>query len=88
MTCDDRQQVVEVMRHTTRQPPDRIHLLRLPQLRFNVCLLLLRPLALDGVPHGAHQQVAIRLSLDQVVLRPSLYGLDRQGFIVGGGQGR
>ena len=28
---DSRQQVVEIMRHPTRQPPDRLHLLCLPQ---------------------------------------------------------
>jgi hypothetical protein len=31
--ADDRQQVVEVVRHASSQLPDRLHLLRLPQLR-------------------------------------------------------
>ena len=33
VALDDRQQVVEIVRHARRQPPHRFHLLRLPQLR-------------------------------------------------------
>src|SRR5439155_15948334 len=36
---DDRQQVVEVMRHTSREPPDGFHLLRLAKLLLQGLLL-------------------------------------------------
>jgi hypothetical protein len=43
-------------------------------------------LALGGVAHGAHQQIAVDASLDQVVLGALANGLDSESFIVGAGE--
>ena len=42
---DDRQQIVEVVRHAARQPPDRFHLLRLKQP-------ILQPLSIGDIREG------------------------------------
>jgi len=56
---DHAEHVVEVVRHASRQPPDRLHLLRLEQLRLKGFLLRFRPLAFGDVAARHHESVRL-----------------------------
>ena len=72
LPCDDRQQIVEIMRYTTGQPPNSLHLLGLAQLTFEVVLsghhlrdsfqrFFRRERVLDKIPSlGFQHQSALR----------------------------
>ncbi len=71
---DDRQQIVEVVSHPSREAADRFQLLYLAKLLFQM-------LALDRVPEGANQDFRAQISLAQKVLRAAADSPSR-GFLI------
>ena len=57
ITHDGRQQVVEIVGHPARQPPDGFHLLGLKELFLKVGLCSFRPFAFGNVPRNPKDRI-------------------------------
>ncbi len=74
--------VVEVVGYASCQLPEQFNLLRLEQLVRGHSARVLEGLALDRVANRPHQAVRVDPTLDQIVLRALLQGLDGKRLVV------